>query len=333
MLDFGPSYRVLVIDDQSTHRTVTRKSLEQLGHRVTECGAPEQAAALFKVVKPDLVLLDVEMPGLDGYSVARQLRATEAGSWTPIIFLSSHHTDEDIWHGIHAGGDDYLAKPLSPQLLTAKLHAVHRLLQLRTKLLERSEQLREANERLQHVARHDALTGLLNRGGLDQALHEALKRCRAAGTPLSVMLIDVDHFKAYNDALGHLAGDTALRRVAQLLREACPKPGDLAARYGGEEFAMLLPGTPRSGAMTLARGLLRSIAQAALPHPASSVGPHLSFSGGITTLVPDDSSTAEGVLLCADEALYAAKSRGRNCFFSFEMQMDTEEQRELLRGG
>jgi len=332
MFDFGPSYRVLVVDDQATHRTITRKSLEQLGHRVVECAVPEQAAAVFKVVRPDLVLLDVEMPEHDGYWVARQLRAIEAGGWTPIIFLSSHHTDEDIWQGIHAGGDDYLAKPLSPQLLTAKLHAVHRLLQLRLKLLERSEQLREANERLAHVARHDALTGLLNRGGLDQALHEALQRCRHAGAPLSVMLIDVDHFKAYNDALGHVAGDAALRRVAQLLRDACPKPGDLAGRYGGEEFAMLLPGTPRSGAMTLARGLLRIVASAAIPHPASSVGPHLSFSGGITTLVPDEASTAEGVLLCADEALYAAKSRGRNCFYSFEMQMDTAEQRDLLRG-
>lgn len=331
MIDFGPSYRVLVIDDQSTHRKLTRMSLEARGHRVTECSVPEQAAAVFKVLKPDLVLLDVEMPGHNGYWVAQQLRAAETGGWTPIIFLSSRYEDEDVWQGIQAGGDDYLAKPLSPQLLTAKLHAVHRLLQMRSKLLERSEQLREANERLQHIASRDSLTGLANRGALDQGLHKLITQCRHQAVPLTVMLIDVDHFKAYNDSLGHVAGDAALRRVAQLLSEACLKPGDMAARYGGEEFALLLPGTPRSGAMTLARGLLRSMAQAALPHPKSGLG-HVSFSGGITTLVPGEDTRGEALLLRADEALYAAKGRGRNCFFSFEMQMDTDEQRELMRG-
>ncbi len=332
MFDFGPSFRVLVVDDQASQRAVTRESLEALGHRVTECAHAEQAQAVFKVVKPDLVLLDVEMPGLDGYAVARQMRASETGGWTPIVFLSTHHSDTDIWQGIQAGGDDYLAKPVSRQLLAAKLHAVQRLLQMRMRLLERSEELREANRRLTLLNEKDAMTGLLNRGGLDRALHEAIDRCGMAGQPLTLFLIDVDHFKAYNDALGHLAGDVCLKRVAQLLRDACPKATDLAARYGGEEFALLLPGTPRSGAMTLARALLRGMEQLALPHPASPTGPFVSFSGGITTLVPASETRGEALLMRADEALYAAKGRGRNRFFSFEMQMDTDEQRDLLRG-
>lgn len=332
MFDFGPSYRVLIVDDQASQRQVARDYLEGMGHRVTECAQAEQACAIFRVMKPDVVLLDVEMPGLDGYAVARQIRASETGSWTPIVFLSSHHADADIWEGIQAGGDDYLAKPVSRQLLAAKLHAVHRLLQMRIRLLERSEELREANRQLQILNDKDALTGLLNRGALDRALHAAIERCSRAGQPLTLVLIDVDHFKAYNDSLGHVAGDACLQRIAKLLRDACPKPSDLAARYGGEEFAMLLPGTPRSGAMTLARALLRGIAQLALPHPASPTLPTVSYSGGITTLVPEADTRAESLLMRADEALYAAKSRGRNRFFSFEMQMDTDEQREMLRG-
>lgn len=332
MFDFGPSFRVLVVDDLASQRAVVREALQAMGHRVSECAHAEQAAAVFKAIKPDLVLLDVEMPGLDGYGVARQIRASESGGWTPIIFLSTHHTDADIWQGIQAGGDDYLAKPVSPQLLAAKLHAVQRLLQMRTRLLERSEELREANRKLKLLNDKDAMTGLLNRGGLDRALHEAIQRCAETGQALTLLLIDVDHFKAYNDSLGHLAGDHCLKRVAQLLRDACPKPSDLAARYGGEEFAMLLPGTPRSGAMTLARALLRGMEQRALPHPASATAGWVTFSGGITTVVPDGDSNVESLLMRADEALYAAKARGRNRFFSFEMQMDTDEQRELLRG-
>jgi diguanylate cyclase (GGDEF)-like protein len=333
MLDYGPSFRVLVIDDQATQRAITRQSLEALGHRVTECAVPEQAQAMFRVIKPDLVMLDVEMPGHDGYWVARQLRAAETGGWTPIVFLSTRESDDDIWKGIDAGGDDYLIKPVSRQLLAAKLHAVQRLLQMRTKLLERSEQLREANAKLKVLSNNDGLTGLLNRGALDTRLHQAINQCRETASALTVILVDVDHFKAYNDAVGHVAGDACLKRIAQLLREACLKQGDVAGRYGGEEFALVLPGTPRSGAMTLARALLRAIEHAAMPHPQSPTASWVTFSGGFATAVPDDSTTAEGLLLRADEALYAAKARGRNRFFSFEMQMDTDEQRDLLRGG
>ena len=313
-------------------RLLARAALESLGHRVIEASSPTQAVQVFIEHRPDLVLLDVEMPQHDGYWVAQQIRAAEQGGWTPILFLSGRHGDEDIWRGIEAGGDDFLAKPITTTLLGAKLRAMQRLLVMRAKLLQRSEELRLANAQLQQLSLHDSLTGLFNRRAIDERLHQEIAACRREGQPLSVALLDIDHFKRFNDKAGHLAGDACLKQVAKLLEEACLRPRDLAGRYGGEEFALILPLTPRSGAMTYARALLRTLKRATLEHPDSPLGPHVTLSGGITTCVPDEATTAEGLLLRADDALYNAKHKGRNRFFSYEMQLDTEEQLQLSRG-
>jgi diguanylate cyclase (GGDEF)-like protein len=320
--------KVLVVDDDRLQRMLARAALESLGHQVIECVDGHEALRRFTEQRPDVVLLDVEMPEHDGYWVAQQLRAAEPGGWTPILFLSGLQGDEEIWRGIEAGGDDFLSKPVTTRLLGAKLRAMQRLLTMRRKLEERSEELRQANTQLEELSTHDALTGLANRRALDAHLHHEIAACRREGQALSVALLDIDHFKRFNDRAGHLAGDECLRRVSQLLHDACLRPRDLAGRYGGEEFALILPLTPVSGAMTYARGLLRLLAQMQIPHPDSPVGAWLTLSGGITTCVPDDSTTAEGLLLRADDALYQAKAKGRNRFFSYEMKLDT-----LERGG
>jgi diguanylate cyclase (GGDEF)-like protein len=187
--------------------------------------------------------------------------------------------------------------------------------------------LRAANELLTRLSNEDALTRLPNRRAFDARLQQEILSARRDQQPLTLVLCDIDHFKGYNDALGHVEGDTCLRRMAALLQETCRRPRDCAARYGGEEFALILPGTPRSGAMTFARAVLRTLELTAIPHPGSAIAPHVTLSGGITTCTPDDDTSVEGLLRRADDALYAAKSRGRNRFFSFEMQMDTREQR------
>lgn len=322
---------VMVVDDQDSTRVTLALALDQAGHRVIEANSAEWAMELFLRHRPDLVLLDVEMPGHDGYWLARRLREQELGGWTPIIFLSGHAEDLDLWRGIEAGGDDYLVKPVSPVVLIAKLRAMQRLIAMRHRLVAMSEELRRANAQLHDLTEIDDLTGLINRRGLDRRLHEELAQARREQVPLTLVLCDVDHFKAYNDQLGHVGGDACLRQIGALLRHACQRPRDCAARYGGEEFALLLPDTPKSGAMTFARGLMRLLAVQAIPHPGSPAGSTLTLSGGITTCVPDDSTTPEGILLRADEALYTAKGRGRNRFFSFEMQMDTLEQRHEVR--
>jgi len=322
---------VLIVDDQNATRVAISAELDRAGHRVIEADSGEWALELFGRYKPDIVLLDVEMPVHDGYWTARAMRAAEPGGWTPILFLSQRDQDQDVWQGIEAGGDDYLVKPLSPMILHAKLRAMQRLIGMRQRLLQLSDELRQANAQLQQLSTIDSLTGLMNRRALDARLHEEIERARREATPLTVVLCDVDYFKRYNDSLGHVEGDACLRQVAGLLSEACRRPSDCVARYGGEEFALVLPSTPRSGAMTYARALTRIMAHANIAHPDSAVASHVSLSGGITTCVPDASTTAEGLLMRADDALYTAKAHGRNRFFSYEMLLDTVEQRELLR--
>jgi diguanylate cyclase (GGDEF)-like protein len=321
------SLTVLVVDDDSAVRAHLAGLLDAVGHRVLEAHNATWALDLFERHKPDLVLLDVSMPEHDGYWLARQLRERETGQWTPIIFLSGRDRDEDLAQGIESGGDDYLVKPITATVLAAKLRAMRRLLTMQARLLELSAQLRASNQHLLHLSEHDTLTGLLNRRGFDNRLAGALAQSRRSGSPLTLMLCDLDQFKNYNDSMGHAAGDDCLRRVGELIRQVCRRPGDHAARYGGEEFALILPDTPKSGAMTLARAMQRVFAQAALPHPASAVAPHVTLSGGITTCIADEGSTVEGLVMRADEALYVAKAKGRNRFFSFEMQMDSVEQR------
>ncbi|MCS4509486.1 GGDEF domain-containing response regulator [Xylophilus ampelinus] len=323
------AFTVLVVEDQASMRQALVANLRTAGvSSVLEAADGPEALALFSGRKPDLVLLDVVLPEHDGYWVAQQMRQAEAGGgWTPIIFLSARDGDLDLWRGIEAGGDDYLTKPVKPVVLIAKLRAMRRLLDMRHRLIALSDELHAANRQLNAMVERDALTGLVNRRGLDRLLHQEIAAARRSGQPLTLMLCDLDYFKPYNDALGHVSGDACLRQVGRLLQEICMRPRDVASRYGGEEFALILPHTPRSGAMTFARALAQVLRGRSIPHPASPLGGFLTMSGGITTCVPDDLTSAESMLMRADEALYAAKAQGRNRFFSFEIQMDTVEQR------
>ena len=320
------SLTVLVVDDQPAVRVALVAQLDALGHRVLEAGDATWALEQFHRHKPDLVLLDVVMPGHDGYWLARQMRAAESGRWTPIIFLSACDQEQDLWKGIESGGDDYLVKPVSAVVLAAKLRAMSRLQQMQSQLIQVSAELRSANARLQHLSELDELTGLINRRGFDRLLHAEIAAARREQQPLTLVFCDLDAFKGYNDTLGHVQGDECLRRIGALLRDACHRPRDRATRYGGEEFALILPNTPKSGAMTFARAIRRMLEGLALPHPASPVGGLVTLTGGITTCLPDGQTTSEGMVMRADQALYAAKAQGRDRFFSFEMQLDTVEQ-------
>ncbi len=327
-LPVDDAFSVLVVEDQPSVRAVTVAELRRAKVPVVhEADSADSALRQFIRHRPDLVLLDIRLPGRDGYWVAQQMRDAEPGGWTPIIFLSGLDNEVDVWRGIESGGDDYIVKPVRPIVLVAKLRAMRRLLDMRRRLVTLTEELHQANQQLNAMVEADALTGLVNRRGLDRILHQELIAARREGTPLTLMLCDLDHFKRYNDHAGHVQGDRCLQEVGALLREVCVRPRDVAARYGGEEFALILPNTPRSGAMTFARALGQVLKRRAIPHPDSPLGPLLTLSGGITTCMPDESTSAETMLMRADQALYAAKEQGRDRFFSFEMQMDTVEQR------
>ncbi|GGH58262.1 diguanylate cyclase response regulator [Comamonas phosphati] len=328
--DASAPFSVLVVEDQPSVRAALVKELRQAGvSEVLEAENGRAALALFRSRRPDLVLLDIRLPGEDGYWVARQLRESERGEWTPIIFLSGLDNDLDVWRGIEAGGDDYLVKPVKPIVLIAKLRAMRRLLDMRRRLVALSGELHLANQKLNEMVELDSLTSLVNRRGMDRILHTEIAAARREGKPLTLMLCDLDHFKKFNDTYGHVQGDECLKHVGRLLREVCMRPRDIAARYGGEEFALILPNTPRSGAMTFARALGQMLKSLKIRPPNAPGDLQLTLSGGITTCIPDENTSAETMLMRADEALYAAKTHGRNRFFSFEMQMDTIEQRQL----
>ena len=308
--------RILVVDDDESVRGSIAYHLDRLGHQVIEASSAAWALELFERHRPHMVLSDIVMPEHDGYWLAKGIRQREAqlGVWTPIIFLSSLSEATSVADGIAAGGDDYLTKPVHPLVLEAKLHAMQRLGRMQSELHEITQELQRANAELQRQAVQDALTGLLNRRGFNEQLQESIALCRRTQRPLTVMICDVDHFKQYNDALGHQSGDDCLRTIGSMLRQLARRPLDSVARYGGEEFALVLPDTPRSGARTLANAITRVFASAALPHPNSATASHVTLSGGFTTCDPDANCHPDHLLRAADGALYSAKAQGRNCF-------------------
>jgi diguanylate cyclase (GGDEF)-like protein len=308
---------ILVVDDSPTIRAALKGLLERMGHTVVEADDGKKALQKYRQERPGLVLIDVVMPIMDGYEAARHMRETSAEEWVPIIFLSSKEADQDLNRAIEAGGDDYLVKPVSFVVLNAKIRALQRLESMRAKQLEMSRDLATANRELEKLSRQDGLTGIANRRYFDSYLLTEVRRGAREKAPVSLILSDVDHFKAFNDCYGHQAGDDCLRRVAAALSSAGRRPADLAARYGGEEFAMVLPGTDLEGAVDVAKAVSRVIGGLAIPHARSAVDPSVTLSQGIVSLIPENETISEHLIQHADQALYQAKQQGRNRYVVF----------------
>ncbi|MEN9892834.1 MAG: hypothetical protein RLY78_3129 [Pseudomonadota bacterium] len=328
----GSLPRILVVDDDAVMLRTLAGVLA--GHYdVALARSAEQALPLIAGHPPDLLLLDLQMPGLGGVGLCRLLKSDPVLHDLPVVFLTAHADEATELAGLQAGAADFIAKPPSAPVMLARLGNLVRL--------------RRLSERLQAEARFDGLTGLRNRAQFDRLLRTEWLRAQREGRPLSLLLADIDHFKAYNDHCGHPAGDHALREVAQVLRRAGRRPADQACRYGGEEFALLLPLTDAAGARHVGHALLQALRQRALAHPASSVGPWMTLSIGLATVQPlglpalpagsapelpagadpaavaADSAASGGLLPdavergalalveAADRALYAAKQAGR----------------------
>jgi diguanylate cyclase (GGDEF)-like protein len=305
--------RILFADDSRTMRTSLGDQMRSMGHEVIEATEGRQAIALFQKQNPDLVVLDVDMPIMNGYETARQIRAMAGDhGWIPIIFLSGNVQDNDVATGIEAGGDDYLPKPVSPTILRAKINAMQRITDMRQRLVNVTQELAGINASLREQSNLDALTGIANRRSFDTAFEQEWNHALRSGQPLALVLGDVDHFKRYNDTYGHQQGDEALKRVAAALREAARRKVDLIARYGGEEFAMLLPDTSAVSALLVAGRLLEGVRGLRIPHESSPTSDHVTMSLGVCATVPRAGHTPEELMKIADRALYEAKSKGRN---------------------
>jgi diguanylate cyclase (GGDEF)-like protein len=265
-----------------------------------------------------LLISDWEMPEIDGLELCRLIRARADSLYTYIIMLTARDSRDDRLVGLQAGADDFLTKPLDSGELVARLNIARRILAMQDQLRAHAAQLAELHATLERqnvlleqrnallgeLAVTDGLTGLTNRRQFDEALRSALAFARRHDRPLSLLLLDVDHFKAYNDAFGHPAGDDVLRDVAGKLRSQA-RENDVAARYGGEEFGLVLPATDVQGARTVAERLRAAIASG--PWPLRPV----SASFGLATTT---ATVPEAILLIeqADRALYASKARGRD---------------------
>lgn len=308
-----PTPNILVVDDDPSAVQLMARMLTGLGDvRFATSGA--DALRVARAAAPDLVLLDAEMPGMSGFQVCEALKTDDTLAEAQVIFVTSHAEPAFEVAGFEIGAADFIAKPVNAQLVLARVKA-----QLRVK------QMADAMKR---VASIDAMTGVLNRGRFDPLVESEWRRARRHGGALSVLMVDVDHFKLYNDRYGHPAGDACLRAVAQALAEVCRRPGDVVARYGGEEFALLLPQTPRAGAQHVALDALRAIEALAIPHGASPTCRHVTVSIGVGCydessscwLAPsadsrfgseEDAPRVGHLVAVADAALYAAKRAGR----------------------
>lgn len=306
--------KVLIADDTRSVLLSTSAMVQAEGHEVVTAASGKKALELYVQEQPDLVLLDVVMPEMDGLEVASRLRQIGAEHWVPIMFLSGMVNDDDLVKGIEAGGDDYLKKPISQRVLNAKLRAMQRIAEMRHQLVAVSARYRQLSVELESISHKDGLTGIANRRYFDSELAREWERAKRGSEPLSLLLIDVDHFKAYNDHYGHVAGDECLKRAADILAAGSKRVTDLVARYGGEEFVTVLPGTDAAGARYVAEDMRARIDEARIPHAASSVVDHVTVSIGCATMGPQAhaGSSPADLIKRADGALYQAKNEGRN---------------------
>jgi diguanylate cyclase (GGDEF)-like protein len=296
---------ILVVDDNKFIREVVSAMIIDSGHIAVVANGHVQAMAALKKENIDLVLMDIEMPEVDGFALTKMMRK-EYPQWFPIIFLSANDSEEYLTQGIDAGADDYLTKPIKQVILSAKLRAMERIAKMKG-ALERT------NKQLEILSSIDPLTQILNRRGLEEVLASAWKINERQKGELSILMIDIDFFKPYNDNYGHPQGDKCLVQVANTLNETLNRATDSLARYGGEEFIVVLPFTPLEGARFKAKELSLALLSQKIKHEYSSIFPYVTVSIGIATTSADDHvANASELIKQADIALYQAKDQGRN---------------------
>lgn len=290
---------ILIVDDVPTNIQTLSSALRE-EYRVRIANTGQKALEIAQAMpSPDLILLDVMMPEIDGFEVCRQLKANPKTQNIPVIFVTTKSEFADEEQGLMLGAVDYITKPLHIPIVRARVH--------------NHIQLKRHADMLESFALIDALTHIPNRRRFDEVLEIEWKRAARTDTPLSILMIDIDYFKGYNDHYGHGAGDAALRAVASALIAGVKRPGDLLARYGGEEFVAILPGIAGIAAIQVAAKLLENVANLGIPHAHSATAPHVTISVGCATRASDFSSdTPQTLLDAADRMLYKAKKEGRN---------------------
>ena len=300
---------ILVVDDNKCIRDVIGAIILANHHQPIVADGYVAALDNLRQLPIDVILMDIEMPEVDGFTLTRMVRE-EFSQWIPIIFLSATDSDASITDGIDAGGDDYLTKPVKEVILNAKIKAMARIAKMKT-------QLDEANKKLEMLSCLDPLTEVVNRRGLEKMLQCAWKVNLEENTELSLLMIDIDFFKSYNDHYGHPRGDDCLKRVAAVMTNCLYQDVDLLARYGGEEFIIVLPGTSIIKAISFSQDIIIALHRAGLPHQYSLVADIITVSIGVSCTCFKARNYHE-LITQADCALYQAKRKGRMQSVVFE---------------
>ncbi len=296
---------LLVIDDRAENLELMQRRLMREGYRITTCNSGYEALARLESDNFDGILLDWLMPGMTGKEVLGKIRSKFSAHELPVIVVTARHGSDTIVEALTCGANDYLAKPLDFPVALARIAT-------QVYLRKVTQQLAEANRQLKQFSYIDGLTAIANRRKFDEYLMTTWRRSQQEGAPVSLILIDVDYFKRYNDSLGHEAGDHALMKVAKAVSASLFRVKDLAARYGGEEFAVILPETALSDALSVAERVRATVAALELPHPASSVLPVVTISLGVAEWRPTAFCEPSALINLADKGLYQAKAAGRN---------------------
>lgn len=291
---------VLIVDDQPINIQALYRIFAP-DHRVLMATSGARALAVCKDDPPDLVLLDVVMPEMDGHEVCARLKADVATRDIPVIFVTAHTDAEDETRGLALGAVDFISKPFNPAVVQARV---------KTHLA-----LKAHSDLLRQMAFVDGLTGVANRRCFDERLGTEWRRAARYARPLALLMLDVDHFKRFNDRYGHQVGDDCLRHVASAIRGGLLRPGDLVSRYGGEEFACILPETDLDGALTVAMGIEQRVRGLQIEHADSDASNVMTLSVGVAVSIPEPDGDPLKLLALADVQLYRAKDsgRGRSC--------------------
>ncbi|MEM6253096.1 MAG: PleD family two-component system response regulator [Cyanobacteria bacterium P01_D01_bin.156] len=310
---------ILIADDDPVSNLMLSQVLEKDGYQVIVVTDGQAALSACEETLPNIILMDAIMPTMDGFDCCQKLQSKYGQACPPILMITGLNDSESVDRAYDAGAADYVTKPFHWAVLRRRVqrainsHIDHQKLQhCLTEERSLRQKLKIANQQLERLVTVDGLTNIFNRRHFNNKLEQEWKRLRREKSPLGLILLDIDHFKAYNDTYGHPGGDQCLRQVAEIIKDAGRRPADIVARYGGEEFAMILPNTDLNGVVCVGQTVQERVSLAAIPHATSLVKAHVSVSIGLTTMVPGDLESPQVLIDQADKALYDAKANGRD---------------------
>jgi len=301
------NYKILIVEDSKLNQEVLRRILAD-EHTIILAQTGDEALELARNEHPDLILLDIILPGMDGFDVLTELKKSDKTRTIPVIIISAMTKPDDEVKGLTLGAVDYITKPFHEIVVKTRVDTHLRIL----------KQMRV----IEKFGFIDTLTNIPNRRQFDRDVIREWNRGKRDQTPFSILMIDVDHFKMYNDTHGHQQGDIALVTVASAIKTSLKRSTDIAARWGGEEFAVLLPETGLDGAMSVAEEIRKNVEASMIPGDDSVSVHNVTISIGVAPVVPTDDTNIAEIIRRADEALYKAKDSGRNRVCKYEEETE-----------